>query len=164
MTTPKFVLDGSLGKLAVFLRILGYDTILSQKSLLEVAEETLQGRYILTSSTRIRDQLSERNKGRYKEQIILLPQTNHVEQLHQLFLLEIIALSPPEDLEQARCSKCNGLLKRVSKEQVQNKVQQETFKHITEFYECEDCKQVYWIGSHWRRIRRILNQAKQIAN
>lgn len=65
------------------------------------------------------------------------------------------------DMATSRCPKCNTQVKPVSKEEVASRVEESTFEHYTEFWECPKCGQVYWQGAHWTRIRETLKTAGQ---
>ena len=60
-----------------------------------------------------------------------------------------------------RCARCNGLLEPVSREEVAQLLQPRTAQLHTEFTRCQQCGQVYWPGSHLRRLREILNTVQE---
>jgi uncharacterized protein with PIN domain len=66
------------------------------------------------------------------------------------------------DLKISRCPKCNARVKPIPKESVEDKVEETTFKFYDEFWQCPKCGQVYWQGAHWTRIRKTLEEAKEI--
>ena len=71
-------------------------------------------------------------------------------------------LSLEIDVEDSRCPKCNAGIRAVSKEEVEDRVPQSTLRFYDDFWICLDCGQVYWRGSHWKKINRTLDQARQI--
>jgi uncharacterized protein with PIN domain len=65
------------------------------------------------------------------------------------------------EIATSRCPKCNTRVKPIPKEKVANKVEESTFSHYNEFWECPKCGQIYWQGAHWTRIRKTLENAKE---
>jgi uncharacterized protein with PIN domain len=57
-----------------------------------------------------------------------------------------------------RCINCNGLLLPVSKEAVLDRLEPLTKQYIDEFRICPDCGQVYWKGSHFERMQRLIQE------
>jgi hypothetical protein len=65
------------------------------------------------------------------------------------------------DMATSRCPKCNARVKLISKEKVSHKVQKNTFTNYSEFWQCPKCRQIYWQGAHWTKIRKTLDTAKE---
>jgi hypothetical protein len=65
------------------------------------------------------------------------------------------------DMATSRCPKCNARVKLISKEKVGHKVQKNTFTNYSEFWQCPKCRQIYWQGAHWTKIRKTLDTAKE---
>lgn len=151
-----FILDGMLGKLARWLRIIGYNTkystALGDSDLIKISKK--ENRILLTHDFSLYQQAVLKNlEAAYVEGI------NESERLSELakrfnLLLDI-------DLEKSRCPKCNSKIQPVTKEKVTKKVMQNTFKHYNTFWECPDCYSIYWQGAHWTKIRATLEQAKK---
>jgi uncharacterized protein with PIN domain len=53
-----------------------------------------------------------------------------------------------------RCMACNGLLEPVSKDEARNLVPGHSIERYDEFHRCDQCRRVYWKGSHYARMRR----------
>ena len=68
------------------------------------------------------------------------------------------------DLRSSRCPRCNSPIQAVPKADIAGKVEQNTFAHYDEFWECPKCGKVYWQGAHWPKIRETLEEAKNRAN
>ena len=135
---PHLLADCMLGRLAKWLRLLGYDTAYEN----DAADHELarraraEGRVLLT-----RDQeLSERRGLR-----TLLIQSQELEQqvreVHD-------ALGPPADPSLSRCSLCNVALEDISRDDAADRVPQHVLNTQTEFRRCPQCGRVYWPGSH----------------
>ena len=66
-----------------------------------------------------------------------------------------------------RCTRCNGLLKAISKQTVDHRLEPKTRRYYNDFLQCEQCGQVYWQGSHHQRcgfrIRRWIDSAAKVS-
>ena len=152
----KFVIDGMLGKLARWLRMMGHDVeysnSLDDSQLLTIAEK--QQRILLTRDFEL-----------YQHAVAKEADAFHVEgQTEEQRLSELaqrFGISLEIDMATSRCPKCNTQVKPISKEKVAGRVEKNTFEHYTEFWECPKCGQVYWQGAHWTRIRETLKKAEQ---
>ena len=155
----RFILDTMLGELARWLRILGYDTLYSRvysdKQIINIAEKT--GRIIVT-----------RDRGLYKWAL-----KRGLKAVYVRFddirgrLAELIAtlgLNPIADPARSRCPECNAPLTIVlDKERVRDRVPPGAYEAYDVFYLCPRCGRVYWEGGHWRNIRRVLEEARRLA-
>ena len=141
----KFIADLILGRLSRWLRLYGYDTLYGVKDddeILKIAEE--EGRIVLTRD----EDLAKRAK-----EAILIKSNNFEAQVKQLMELgfEFNELFP----ENARCPKCNGLIRRAGKEEVKGRVPGTVYQKYDEFYICENCGQIYWPGRQWEEMVKI---------
>src|SRR3954452_17192447 len=59
-------------------------------------------------------------------------------------------------MREARCMSYGGELEEVSKEEVAAEIQPRTLRWIDEYFRCQKCGKLFWHGTHWRRIRKIL--------
>jgi uncharacterized protein with PIN domain len=142
----KFLIDINLGRLVIWLRILGYDTILyrgrADRNFLRKAQE--DNRTVLT---RRRDLAKRQFQG-----MLLLIESDRVEkQVEEVFGKLGLEVSP--DLYFSRCLRCNVLLKEVEKETIQERVPPYVFEHHSRFMTCPGCGAVYWPGTHSENIR-----------
>jgi len=153
----KFIVDGMLGKLARWLRMLGhnvkYSSALSDEQLLKIAKN--EHRTLLTRDLELYQQAVARGV-----QALYVEGEDEAEKLAKLakrygFPLEI-------NLENSRCPKCNARIKPISKEFVKGKVPETTYKYYNEFWECQKCGQIYWQGAHWKRINETLTKARSL--
>jgi len=156
---PRFIADGMLGKLSRWLRILGYDvkysTELTDEELMEAA--TAEGRILLT-----RDQELFKRATSHNVVAVLIEGSSEPENLAKFASLFHLRLDI--DVSVSRCPKCNEQVIPVSKEEVSEEIPEKTAKHYRDFWRCPKCKQVYWQGSHWKRIRATLSQAKRLTS
>ena len=140
----KLLLDGMLGRLAKWLRLLGYDTAYSpdvdDNELVRLARA--QGRILLT-----RDRELARRRGL---NCILVESDELEEQLQQVAAELHLETERPF----SRCPVCNTPLREVEKSAVKGRVPPYVFRTKEYFSLCPECDRVYWRGSHWARIRQ----------
>lgn len=151
----KFIADPALGKLAKWLRILGYDTLYwrgNVEGLLQRAEE--EQRVVLTRTR----QVSKRAEGRC--QIVEVKRNSVEGQLKEV--IEALKLEIEPDKILGRCLICNVELRGISPEEVLGRVPDYIYRTHREFAECPGCKRVFWAGTHyermWERLRRVLDE------
>ncbi len=152
----RFIADMMLGRLARWLRLYGYDTLYGIEDDGEIIRTALQdGRTILTRDSGL--------AGRAKKlgvHVILLSSNAlecQVEELKQQGI-KFRELFPAN----ARCPKCNGLIKRVEREQIRNKVPMGVYEKYDEFYICTKCGQIYWPGRQWEEMLKIDRKIRKL--
>ena len=151
---PKFIVDVNVGRLAKWLRVLGYDALfvpdIDDGALVRIAQN--EGRIVLTRD----GHLLERRlftSGQVKAVRILGDQ--FMEQVRQVVAEMGLAM----DNDFSRCIECNVALNGVDREQVGDRVPPYVFQTQKEFKECPVCRKLYWRGTHWRNMRQELAQA-----
>ncbi|ASJ01677.1 Mut7-C RNAse domain-containing protein [Thermococcus gorgonarius] len=145
----RFIADMMLGRLARWLRLYGYDTLYGVKDDDEIVSVALrEDRIILTRDSG----LAEKSK-KLGADVILISSNSLEEQVRELKNLgiEFRELFPPN----ARCPKCNGLIRPVPKEEVRGKVPPKVYELYDEFYICQDCGQIYWPGRQWEEMLKM---------
>ena len=135
-----FLADRTVGKLARWLRILGYDTRylpqLSPAGL--VREGRRQGWIILTRNTRIR-------RFRDAPTFVFIEHDRFRDQLKQV--VTALKLDPVAGLL-SRCVACNQPLEVADKNSVQTEVPAYTWRTQTTFRRCPRCRRIYWGATH----------------
>ncbi len=153
--SPRFVLDNHLGKLAVYLRLLGFDVIyrsdLQDEELARISSQ--EQRALLTRDRRLLMR-SVVTRGYLVRS--LLPPQQVVEVLTRYDLFS--AITPF-----GRCVHCNALLQPVSKEEVLDRLQPLTRLYFDEFQLCPSCRQVYWKGSHYLHAQEFIQELRKRA-
>ena len=156
MKQHKFIADGMLGKLTRWLRLLGhnieYAGSMDDKELIQKARN--ENRVLLTRDVELYKQAIAKGAEAF-----LIESPNQTANLASLakrfkFKLEV-------DVKVSRCPKCNGTIKTASKTSVADKIPPTTSSNYNEFWQCQQCGQVYWRGAHWNRIEKILDEAKK---
>jgi uncharacterized protein len=138
----KFLADNMLGRLATWLRLLGYDTVsLPEADDAELARVArAEDRVLLT-----RDVELTRRRG---IRPLLIESDRVEEQLRQVF--RATGLTGQDAF--SRCARCNTPLDRASKATVRGRVPPFVFQTQERFFCCPNCRRVYWRGTHWARI------------
>ena len=151
----KFILDGMLGKLARWLRMMGHDakysTDLSDFELLDIAKK--ENRVLLTRDLALYQHAIAKNTEAYY--VEGLTESDRLAELSARF-----GISLTIDLKQSRCPKCNNQLTSATKEEIAEKVEKNTLLYYNEFWKCSNCGAVYWQGAHWTKINATLEEAK----
>ena len=148
----KLIVDNNVGKLAKWLRIMGYDTLLfREKDDGKMVKGALaQGRVILTRDTQIMKRRLVTN-GRLRA--ILIEDDNPKVQLCQIVsALDLDYQFRPFSL----CLECNQNLVARSKDEVRDLVPPYVLKTQTQYMECPSCHRIYWRGTHWRAMIKEL--------
>ena len=147
----RFIADAHLGRLARYLRFLGYDTLYrnawSDRELVAIA--VAQQRILLT---RDRAALMHRalTHGCY---------LRDDDPLAQLAALAQRLHLAAEDMRASRCMMCNEPLQAVEKGEIADRLLPATRAQHDHFWRCQACERVYWRGSHWQRLRRSVDAA-----
>jgi uncharacterized protein len=140
-----FIADAMLGRLARWLRFLGFDTAyfpgISDNGLIRIALE--QDRTILTRDTRL-------VKIRGLKKYLLIASDEPFQQL-----LETISTFRLRRFQLlSRCVACNGNLQKIrEKAEAKDSVPEYVFLHYDLFRKCEECGKIYWEGTHPRKFR-----------
>jgi len=144
----RFVLDIHLGKLAAYLRLLGFDCLyrndFEDQELAEISSQ--QKRILLTRDRGLlkRGQVTHGYCVRTKD-----PQ-KQIQEIIQRF--DLADLARPF----SRCAHCNGLLRPVPKAEVFDRLEPKTKLYYDEFQICQNCDQIYWKGSHFRHMEGFI--------
>jgi uncharacterized protein with PIN domain len=152
----KFVLDIHLGKLAVYLRMLGFDTVYLRMLGFDTVYQSCfsDSDFVRISSTEHRILLT-RDRGLLKHDAVTLGYClREIDTRRQA--AEIVKRF---DLSNSirpftRCMACNGLLREAAKLEVGDRIPRRTRETYDEFRRCDRCGRVYWKGSHYAKMER----------
>jgi hypothetical protein len=144
---PRFICDVHCGRLARYLRMLGFDTL--------YRNDYTDARIASTASEDNRIVLT-RDVGLLKRAEIVcgywLRSTNSIAQVD-----EVIRRYRLQDKVRpfVRCMRCNGMLVPVDKQSIISELKPQTRRYYDRFTRCSSCKAIYWEGSHVEQMRRI---------
>ncbi len=151
----RFLADAHLGALARRLRLLGFDTVLARDGPdRELARLALAEDRIVLSRDRALLEHRRVQRGRFVRA-----------QQVQEQLLEVAHRFGLAGLERpfTRCLECNGLLEPVEPEAVAASLPPAVAASQREFTRCADCALVYWPGTHWQRLRALVEEFQTLA-
>jgi uncharacterized protein with PIN domain len=146
----RFVCDVHLGRLAAYLRMVGFDTLFPEdyrdEELARISSE--EDRILLT-----------RDRGLLKRRIVRRgysvratdPWQQLAEVIKRFNLYDAIARFQ-------RCAACNGVLETVDKAVIADQLPEQTAQHYDEFRRCTGCGKIYWRGSHYEQIDAFVEQ------
>jgi len=146
----RFIADVMLGRLARWLRILGYDT--------------------LYESNYTDDDLFFR--AHQQKRILLTRDSDLAQRMNPKYCCFITEPSVPEQVKQvvahyglnitdhifSRCTFCNEPVKPIAKPLVEGRVPEFVFATTNEFYHCQSCDKIYWAGSHIKLVKQVLSK------
>lgn len=145
---PRFILDTHLGRLASYLRMMGFDTLYRN----DYSDDELA--YVSNLETRV---LLTRDLGLLKRNLVVhgrfMRETNPKRQVTEL-LRRYPLLDAIEPFR--HCMKCNGLLEWVDKADIAHRLPSSTTEHYDDFRKCPNCQQIYWKGSHYDRMQEFM--------
>ena len=148
LRVTRFVLDVHLGRLARLLRLAGFDTLYANnRDDAELARTSRRdGRILLT-----------RDRG-----LLMRAEVSHgycvrspspPEQLREVLArFELAGNMKPFSL----CLVCNQRLERLPRRRARARVPEKVARSYRRFRTCPRCGRVYWRGSHWESMRRLL--------
>ncbi|XXF78539.1 Mut7-C RNAse domain-containing protein [Myxococcaceae bacterium GXIMD 01537] len=154
MEMPRFVLDVGLGRLAGFLRMLGFDTVWRN----DFADEALarqsreEGRILLT-----------RDLGVLKRGEVLhgafVRSDDPSEQLVEV-VRRFRLTGPMRPF--SRCLVCNASLASARPDEVRERVPEGVAATHSRFQQCPECKRVFWPGSHHARMEALVERLRTL--
>lgn len=143
---PRFIADAMLGRLARWLRLLGFDTLyephISDAMLIKRA--LAEDRLILTRDTSI----SKKNI-----KCLLISSEDVFEQLKEV----VLSLGLKEQ-DTPRCANCNGLVVGIQRQDAEGLVPDYVYLNYNDFMRCVDCGRLYWEGTQYMDVRRRLRE------
>ncbi len=148
LRTTRFIVDVHLGKLARYLRILGFDTLY---------QNNFPDDVIIDRAIKERRVILTRDLGILKHSHVThgywlrstKPQVQLVEAVKALQLEKQIKPF-------SRCSLCNGIIVDVSVDQVKKHLPGNVSDEFSELFQCKGCQQIYWKGSHYQRLLAMI--------
>jgi uncharacterized protein with PIN domain len=142
-TSLRLLADGMLGRLARWLRLLGYDAAYENDAAdLHLAHRArAESRVLLT-----RDRALAARRGL---RTLLIESEKLEEQVRQVRQV----LGPPPEPALSRCSLCNVPLEPAAPEEVAGRIPVYVLRTHSRFRACPACGRVYWEGSHLERMR-----------
>ncbi|MFQ5951869.1 MAG: Mut7-C RNAse domain-containing protein [Candidatus Omnitrophota bacterium] len=152
MQETKFIVTQELGKLAKWLRILGYDCVYYDgKEVPDLIIQTIRDkRILLTRSSAL---------TKYKGINVIVINSDHVEEQVEQVIKELGLKLEDEKLFR-RCVECNFELEDMPKAKAEGKVPEYVFQTQEAFKRCPRCDKIFWKGTHWDMVGKWLEKRK----
>ena len=144
----KFIVTKELGRLARWLRILGFDTVYfsSDNKGTLIVQALREDRIIVTRSKAKREEL--------KKKSVEIASNELKAQLKEV--IKALNIKIDEKRMFTRCTLCNEPLVEVEKEEVKGLVPEYVYKTKSLFMKCPACNKIYWQGSHRGRVKEVI--------
>lgn len=144
----KFINDVHLGKLTKYLRLCGFDTLFSKgMSDNEIIDNALIDKRIILTCDR---ELLKNKKVTHGYWVRSREPEEQLKEIIRKFSLQGAVNSF------SRCLECNSVLIQVRKEEIIDRLQPRTSKYYKVFKKCPSCERIYWEGSHFERMRKLI--------
>jgi uncharacterized protein with PIN domain len=143
----KFVCDAMLGRLAKYLRVLGFDAEYARG-------DAVLERFVREEKDRIF--LTRRKKTQNFPRVVLVKSDSASEQLREI--KEMIRSEVARELALNRCIECNKELIEVDKAEIEMLVPEFIYHQYDRFKHCPSCGRVYWEGSHTKGLDRLIEE------
>ena len=150
LRVTRFIADAHLGGLARLLRLTGFDTLYDNHydDAELVAIATREGRIALT---RDRELLKRRELTHGCFVHALKPEQQAAEIFQRL---DLARSARPFSL----CLECNAPLRPIDKADVAHRLPADVRARHVRFSTCDQCQRVFWEGSHWQRMRAVVDR------
>lgn len=150
---PKFIADVHLGKLARYLRLVGFDTVyereLDDAAIAERARD--EWRIVLT-----------RDRGLLKRRIVTHGHAVRSTKADDQLVEVIDAFDLRRKVRPfTRCVKCNGEVVAVAKADVEARLPKWTRLEYERFCRCQVCDSLFWAGAHFSRLRVLVDSVSK---
>ncbi len=149
-----FIVDTALGKLAKWLRILGYDTVYWRtddvEGILRRARD--EGRTLVTKDTKL-------FKAKGSLEALLIREDNPFRQLKEVVRHFHILVN--QGMLFSRCLACNAPLEAIDPEEAKGAVPDHIYHTHQEFSRCPICRKVYWAGTHSGQMTRVVERLQK---
>lgn len=151
LTSPAFICDRMLGRLAKKLRMLGLDTLYAPGAGLRSLSEqaAAQHRMLLTRRTALLQY-----KPGHEAPHICIRSNDPAEQLREV--LAACGLTAADMAPFSRCLRCNAPLAALPRHEAGGRVPDYVFSTARRFSACPKCGRIYWRGTHYDAMRRRL--------
>jgi len=151
---PKFIVDANVGKLAKWLRMMGFDTLFfdgpDDGKMVKMA--LAEDRHIITRDTEF---MKRRAITSGRVQAILVSGGNSEVQMQAV----ISKLKLPGKTQPfTRCLECNAVLKELDRSEAADLVPERVYEIQYEYMACPSCRRIYWRGTHWKAMNNKLHE------
>jgi len=130
------------------LRLLGFDTIyfthIEDNEIIKIAND--ENRVVLTKDRVLCERL--------KDKCYLVKSKMPIDQIKEIAKkFDLKKYAKPF----TRCIKDNTLLKSVDKKEIEEELLPKVKKYYNDFKICPKCDQIYWLGTHYDRMKNLVD-------
>jgi len=140
-----FAAEKTLGKLAKWLLILGFDTIYDP----DIKNPDESGRILLTRTKRIKYEYTT-------DKLIFIKSDKPFKQLKEV--IKALGIVNEDIKTFTRCIRCNTKIRTIEKNSIRSLVPDYVWESQDSFKACSKCKRIYWQGSHTKRSMEIIKK------
>jgi len=140
-----FAAEKTLGKLAKWLRILGFDTIYDP----DIINPDESGRILLTRTKHIKDEYTS-------DKLIFIESDKPFKQLQEV--VKALGIVKKDMKTFTRCIRCNTEIRTIDKNSIRSVVPDYVWESQDSFKACSKCKRIYWQGSHTKRSMELIKK------
>ncbi len=146
----RFIADAHLGKLARYLRMCGFDTVYEN----DISDDKIINHSIKEKRIILTRDLGILKNGQVQRGYFIRAQKplNQCREVIKKF--NLFSQKRPF----TRCLKCNGLFHTANKKSIKSMVPIKTYQYYQDFYRCSDCRNIYWKGSHYEKMLKIIDK------
>lgn len=145
----KFLADVMLGRLARWLRILGYDTLYTRKAIDSqlIVRAYREDRIILTRNSKMYKKIDP-------ERALFIHFDNFRNQVSEV--IDALDLNFDSNIFLSRCLECNLLLISLPRGEAETRVPPYVFQTVEEFKTCPQCSKIFWSGTHIEEMEKLI--------
>ena len=132
-----------LGRLVRLMRFAGYDVEYDNSADDHVLRKAARYRVLLTKDRELAASVPDRRVYFVRT----IGGENQLQEIRQQF---------PESDVRPRCLKCNRRIRKITKTKIEHLIPPFVYKKYKQFYSCPECKRIYWQGTHFERMSRIM--------
>ena len=153
-----FVVDAMYGNLATKLRLLGYDSLyfadIDDDKILQIAK--YEERILLTNDAKLVKKALKQNISTV--QITKKDEIEQILEINQKYNIGRCVIAG----NNSRCPLCNGVLHKIRKDLIVTQVPEGVLKQTNEFWNCVNCKKLYWEGTHIRNLQKFVSRLNEL--
>ena len=149
---PKFICDVHLGRLAKYLRMMGFDV---------AYKNNFKDEEIVMISLKERRAILTKDRGIFKRNEVTHGYFVRSKEVEEQVKEIIKRFDLQKEIKEfTRCLECNAELLKIAKEKIMGKLPPKVNKSQDEFYECPGCGKLYWKGTHHQKMLSFVQRMK----
>lgn len=151
---PKFVADVHLGRLARYLRMMGFDVLY---------KNNFTDDEIVRLSLRDKRAILTKDRGILKRNEVTHGYWIRSTKIKQQVMEVVTRFDLQNEIKYfSRCIECNELLKTISKDKIINELPVKIAKSHSEFFKCSSCNKLFWKGTHYQNMLSFIQSIKNM--